>query len=111
MLIRIEDDTLHDCPDELATLILATPSAGKEPDSLSIEAVNALIHFTLGAFSDENLTWEENLNQVRAAYSATIAPSPQQLARAMEAVKNYNANIKPEHIGRVDSHLLYPPAC
>lgn len=110
MLIRIEDDTLHECPDDLAALILASPGPGRDLHPFSVEEVNALIHWTLGGFSADNLTWEENLKNVRDAYEALIKPSPSKLDAALLLIRNYNENIKLAEVGLVDRNLLYPPA-
>lgn len=105
MLILV-DDTLHDCPDDLAALILVDPSCGDDLPDFSIEEVNAIVHGVLGTFHDENLSWEANIEKMREHYATVPHPAPADLAAALKMVENYNQNIKLKDVACVPSWLL-----
>ncbi len=107
MWIRLPDETFAECPDEVAALILADPMSGNILPDFSLAEINALVHWGLGAFADDDLTWTEMLEEVKAAYLDLPGWSATNVEKAQQMILNYNTLVKPEEIGRVDIRTLF----
>ncbi len=108
MLIKIYNDELVQLPDDLATLILASPLVGNDVPNYTLEEVNAVVHGILGTFFEEEATLAQNIAEVREIYAARPAPCHANLEKAAALIANYNQQIAPADIGRVSDYLVFP---
>lgn len=104
MLIRSDDNTLVEYPDELVAMMLASPFHGElgEADEWSIDELNCLIHGMLGTFFDESLSLAQNIAKIEESYAQLGSPSESNLAKARALVKFYNENLSEAEIGIAD---------
>lgn len=101
MLIRLDEGTLREFPDDLAALILADPSCGDDVAEFSVDDVNLLVHAVFGTLYDSTMSYEDNLRKARNACHMLGAPSEKTYQAALAAVRLYNQHIASDKIGAV----------
>lgn len=108
MLIRSHHNELLEYPDDLVTMMLASPFHGDLDDESdwSIQEINCLIHAMLGTSFDETLTLEQNIEKIRHVYAPFGEPTAANLQRAQALVRLYNENITVNEIGYSDKETI-----
>ncbi len=105
MLIRLQNDTLVEYPDEVGALALANPRFAEVPD-FSLEEVNLILNITLAANYDESMTLADNIIAAKKQCTKWGTPTAVNLQNALAKIKYYNTQIRAEEIGYSDPNFL-----
>lgn len=106
MLIRLVNEQLIECPDELGAFALADPSQGDVPD-FSLDEVNLLLNIIVASLFDEGNSLEENIEHARKQLSIWGTPDPANMEKALAQIKHYNENMAVKDIGYSDRDLVH----
>lgn len=107
MLIRVNDNTLREFPDELAAIILTDPSCADNSLTFTAHEVNVLIHGIFGTYYDPSISYEKNIDKVRKIYLKLEKPTEEAYLLALEAIASYNHQINQDQIGLVNKEELF----
>ena len=107
MLIRVDDNTFREFPDELAALILSNPCDEDGLQEFTASEVNVLIHGIFGTYYDSSQSYEKNIDRVKEIYLKLGRPTEEGYRLACEAVNSYNREITQNEIGLVDHEELF----
>lgn len=107
MKIKIDEKNVKEFPDNIAALMIADPSYGREIPDLSANEVNTLIHGILASIYDPSLNFEENLRNIEHRYSTISKPSSEAMSFALNLVDKYKDEIKESEIGMVSFDDMY----
>ncbi|MEN9868900.1 MAG: hypothetical protein RL748_4490 [Pseudomonadota bacterium] len=105
MLIRLIDDQLIECPDELGALALANPRYGDVAD-FTLEEVNLLLSVIVSSLFDGDNTLEQNIVHARKQLTMWGEPDAANLEKALAHIKHYNTNMAEKDIGYSDMDFL-----